>query len=75
MMLRPTLLAAAIVAAAIAPAAAQKVVKKEPPRGALKQGEVVLVDDGSCGPGKIKEVRGGSDEQGVRRTRACIDRR
>jgi hypothetical protein len=28
--------------------------------GALRQGQRVLVDDGTCGPGKIKEVIGGN---------------
>jgi len=41
------------------PAAAQ-IVKREPALGGLKPGERVLVDDGSCGPGKIKEVIDGN---------------
>jgi transglutaminase-like putative cysteine protease len=28
--------------------------------GNLREGERVLVDDGTCGPGKIKEVTGGN---------------
>jgi hypothetical protein len=38
---------------------AQPVVKQEPFDGLMVPGAVVLVDDGSCGKGKIKEVTGG----------------
>jgi hypothetical protein len=72
--LRTCSLALAITGAAFASAAAQTIVKKEPPKGALRSGQVVLVDDGSCGPGKIKEVRGGKEESSVRRTRSCVPR-
>ena len=41
------------------PAAAQYLTH-EPPMGALQEGQRVLVDDGSCGPGKVKEVIGGN---------------
>jgi hypothetical protein len=61
------------------PAAAQYL-KKEPPMGALREGQVVLVDDGSCGPGKIKKVIGGNHREAggfsnIRRQYACIPRR
>jgi hypothetical protein len=48
------------------------VLKQEPPPGALKAGEVMLVDDGTCGPGKIKQVTGGNnyDAQGLPLRRA-----
>jgi hypothetical protein len=46
--------------AAFSAAAATEILKQEPPMGALKEGQRVLVDDGSCGPGKIKEVIGGN---------------
>jgi hypothetical protein len=36
-----------------------QVVKQEPFEGKMLPGAVVLVDDGSCGKGKIKEVTGG----------------
>ena len=38
---------------------AQVVVKQEPFDGQMVPGGVVLVDDGTCGKGKIKEVTGG----------------
>ncbi len=60
------------------PAAAQ-MVKREPALGALKPGERVLVDDGSCGPGKIKEVIGGNHvavggSDHIVRHRRCLPR-
>ena len=64
--------------AGIDPAAAQTV-KREPPLGALKPGQRLLVDDGSCGPGQIKEVIGGDHvkvggHSNVVRGRRCIPR-
>ena len=55
---------------------AQVVVKQEPFDGQMLPGSIILVDDGSCGKGKIKEVTGG--EIGAMnprpRTRRCIPR-
>jgi len=53
--------------------------KREPPLGALKEGQRVLVDDGSCGPGKIKLVVGGNHvkvggTKDIVRQRSCITR-
>ena len=67
----------AIYAAALSGAAfAQEVLKKEPPSGAIKQGQIVLIDDGTCPAGQIKEVRGGKGEGpgSVKRTRRCVAR-
>jgi hypothetical protein len=60
-------------------AAQAETLKKEPAMGTLREGERVLVDDGSCGPGKIKEVIGGNHvEVGgtkrIKRVRRCIKR-
>jgi hypothetical protein len=53
---------------------AQPVIKQEPFDGQMSPGQVILVDDGSCGKGKIKQVTGG--ELGAMnprpRTRKCI---
>lgn len=55
---------------------AQTVVKQEPFDGKMEPGQIILVDDGSCGKGKIKEVTGG--EIGAMnprpRARRCIAR-
>ena len=56
--------------------------KQEPPVGALGCGQVVLVNDGTCGTGQIKRVRGGCDiarMPGLRpgratRTSTCVGR-
>jgi hypothetical protein len=40
-------------------ASAQMLMKTEPPRGQLKTGQTVLVDNGKCGPGKVLQVTGG----------------
>jgi hypothetical protein len=62
-----------LLAAAVSDA---QVVKQEPFDGKMLPGAVILVDDGSCGKGKIKEVTGG--EIGAMdprpRTRRCIPR-
>ena len=39
---------------------AAAILKSEPPMCQLKQGQRVLVDDGSCGSGQIREVTGGN---------------
>ena len=53
---------------------AQAVVKQEPPAGNLPSGAVVLVDDGTCGKGKVKQVTGGNHSamNPTPRTRKCI---
>ena len=58
-------------------AVAQTVLKKEPASHALRSGQVVLVDDGSCPAGQIKEVTGGKGEgeSGIRRTRRCVPKK
>lgn len=53
-------LATLIPALTIGQAIAATVLKAEPHMGALKEGQRVLVDDGSCGPGKVMEVTGGN---------------
>ncbi len=47
--------------------------------GALKDGQVVLVDDGSCPAGQIKKVIGGNHVKAggwknIERQRSCISR-
>lgn len=57
-----------------------RTVGSEPPMGALKPGQRVLVDDGSCPAGQIKEVIGGNHRKVggtglVERRRRCVRRR
>jgi hypothetical protein len=54
--------------------AAQKVLKYEPPEGALRTGKRVLVDDGTCPPGQLLQVIGGSRTPRSPRQRVCVPR-
>ncbi|CAM5765078.1 hypothetical protein LMIY3S_01363 [Labrys miyagiensis] len=47
-----------------------QILKQEPPKGTLRAGATALVDDGTCGPGKIKKITGGSP--GTPRKKECI---
>jgi hypothetical protein len=63
----------------MAGSAEARILKHEPPMGALKEGQHVLVDDGSCPAGQIKEVIGGNHVKAggykhVERQRRCIPR-
>ena len=58
---------------------AQVVVKMEPMEGQLRTGATVLVDDGTCGKGKIKLITAtggnGNEIKGLPpRTRTCVPR-
>ena len=60
------------------PAFAQ-ILKAEPAMGKLREGQVVLVDDGTCPKGQIKEVTGGNHvkvggTKQIERSRRCIPR-
>ena len=53
--------------------------KQEPPMGALREGQVVLVDDGSCPAGRIKRVVGGNHTKvggtkQIIRSQSCVAR-
>jgi hypothetical protein len=53
--------------------------KQEPPMGAIREGQVVLVDDGSCPAGQIKRVVGGNHIKAggtkqIVRTSSCVRR-
>ena len=59
------------------------VLKQEPGPGKLRVGQTVLVDDGSCPPGQIKQVTGGRNMDpatrasiaGPARQRTCVPRK
>lgn len=58
----------------IVPACARaEVLKQDPPKGALAKGQTVLVDDGSCPQGQIKEVTAANNRSGGR-THRCVPR-
>jgi len=52
----------------------EKVLKHEPPEGALRTGKRVLVDDGTCPPGQLLQVIGGSRTPRSPRQRVCVPR-
>jgi hypothetical protein len=60
--------------------AAPRILRHEPGTGRLAAGQTVLVDDGTCPKGQVKEVRGGSNRSlttgmkkvGSARTRRCV---
>ena len=78
MPIRIAILCVLLVGAGLAgPVGAQGVLKHEPPMGQLREGETVLVDDGSCPKGQIKEVIGGNHVKAggfkhIVRTHRCI---
>ena len=59
-MIRATGFVFGVLVISIAGSAFAAPLKKEPAMGALREGEVVLVDDGSCPAGQIKRVVGGN---------------
>jgi hypothetical protein len=51
------------------------VLKKEPREGSIRAGRSVLVDDGTCPVGQLKQVTFGRQPDGSRRKRVCVERR
>lgn len=67
--------AAALVLSLLATPAFAQAVSREQDIVDLRLGQRVLVDDGSCPAGQIKEVQGAQmTASGVLRTRKCIPR-
>jgi CBS-domain-containing membrane protein len=70
---------AGILAAGISASSFAETVKQEPPMGAMREGQVLLVDDGSCPAGQIKRVVGGNHTKvggtkQIVRTSSCVPR-
>lgn len=70
---------AAGLAIAVTGVALADYLKHEPPMGKLKPGERVLVDDGTCPKGQVKEVIGGDHvkvggKNRIERRTRCIPR-
>jgi hypothetical protein len=59
----------------VTPATAQKILKGDPAIGAVKEGARVLIDDGTCPQGQIKEIVGGNIQKHIARQSRCIPRR
>jgi hypothetical protein len=63
-----------LVTAANTPFAATGYPKKAPKDGEVPHGKVVIVDDGKCPKGEVKEITGGSHDKGIPRKTRCIKR-
>ncbi|MCP3369041.1 DUF6719 family protein [Bradyrhizobium cajani] len=64
-----------VISIALAATAHAGTVGREQDIGDLKLGQRVLVDDGTCPAGQVKEVRGAKmTDKGVSRTSACVPR-
>ena len=66
-------------AISVVSASSATIVKQEPPMGAMREGQVLLVDDGSCPAGQIKRVVGGNHTKvggtkQIIRTSSCVPR-
>jgi Family of unknown function (DUF6719) len=71
----PSIAAVALLACATPGLAQQQPVMREADVPDLRLGQRVLVDDGSCPTGQIKEVSGSQmTTTGIVRTRKCIPR-
>ena len=65
----------ALIAIALASQARAATVGREQDIADLRLGQRVLVDDGTCPAGQVKEVRGAKmTETGVARTSTCVPR-
>jgi hypothetical protein len=66
---------ASVLLAALAAAASAQTVGREQDIVGLRLGQRVLVDDGTCPPGQVKEVSGAKmTPSGVTPARKCIQR-
>jgi hypothetical protein len=72
--MKVALLAAALCLTMPLVLAAQQILKKEPPIPALKEGQRILVDNGSCPAGQVQEIRGGNVVKHIARNYRCVPR-
>jgi uncharacterized protein DUF6719 len=73
--MRKALALAALALLASAAAARAEIVSREQDIADLRLGQKIMVDDGSCPAGQIKEVMGTQmTSSGVLRTRKCVPR-
>ena len=74
-MMRTALALATLLLFALADGARAEIVSREQDIVDLRLGQRVMVDDGSCPAGQIKEVQGAQmTTSGVVRTRKCVPR-
>jgi hypothetical protein len=65
---------AAALLSAVAAQAGPTVLKAVPKDGEIPYGKVVLVDDGTCPKGELKEITGGNREKSIPRKTRCVKR-
>jgi hypothetical protein len=63
-----------VVGAVWAAPASVEVLMQMPPKGSVRQGEVVYVDDGRCPAGEVTKITGGNQKTGVARQEECVKR-
>lgn len=75
MPLRYTTCLSLLIAIALASTARAATIGREQDIVDLKLGQRVLVDDGTCPAGQVKEVRGAKmTDKGISRTSSCVPR-
>lgn len=75
MFLRRAASVSLLISVALASTARAGTVAREQDIADLRLGQRVLVDDGTCPAGQVKEVRGAKmTDKGVARTSACVPR-
>ncbi|MBR0957041.1 DUF6719 family protein [Bradyrhizobium japonicum] len=75
MLLRHTTCLLLLISIALASTARAGTIGREQDIVDLKLGQRVLVDDGTCPAGQVKEVRGAKmTDKGVSRTSSCVPR-
>ena len=66
------LLSLAVVVSMTSAAAWADMLRQLPKDGVLSPGEVVLVDDGRCPAGEVKQVTGGNKAKNIPREVKCV---
>ena len=51
-----------------------KILQEEPPKGSVRPGKIVYVDDGVCPNGEVKEITGGNQDKSIPRQVRCVKR-
>jgi hypothetical protein len=72
-MIAPLVFAVGLLAA-VAARAGQPILKEVPKDGEIPHGKIVLVDDGTCPRGQVKEITGGNRAKSIPRKTRCVTR-
>ncbi len=66
--------AALFIGSASTAATSVEILKEMPAKGAVRNGEIVYVDDGHCPAGEVKKITGGQQSMGKPRQVECVKR-